>query len=72
MMDIYRTTPKESGSITIRGHDVTFLKCQEHSMGETKYFWRADCRGETIATGCTTKAECIKEARAYLRRKAGK
>lgn len=72
MTDINRTTPKESGSITIRGHEVVFLKCQERSMGKIKYFWRADYNGETIATKCRTKAECVKEARQHFRTKAGK
>lgn len=47
--------------------DVDFSKCYEYSFGENGYFWRADFRGQTIATMCRTKAECITEAREYLR-----
>lgn len=54
--------------------DVDFVKCQEYDPYNPKadslglhYFWRADLCGETIATACETKAECMKKVREYLR-----
>lgn len=47
--------------------DVDFSKHYDYSFGEKRYFWRADFRGNTIATMCRTKAECITEVRRYLR-----
>lgn len=55
--------------------DVDFVKCEEYnpySSRSNKFgmrtFWRADYHGETIATLCDTKAECISEVRAYIKR----
>lgn len=62
--------PREGGSMTIRGHYITFYCCNEYMMGETRQFWRADRGMETIATMCRTKAECVSEARTFLRREA--
>lgn len=46
--------------------DVSFVKCCEYNFGEKNTFWRADLWGETIATLCSTKAECMEEVRNYL------
>lgn len=62
--------PQERGSMTIRGHNITFYLCDEHMMGKRKNFWRADRGMETIVTMCKTKSECISEARTFLRREA--
>lgn len=48
-------------------NNVEFTKHYDYSFGENRYFWRADLGYETIATMCRTKAECIAEARNYLR-----
>lgn len=62
--------PREGGSMTIRGHDITFLRCSDYMMGEIRQFWRADRGMETIATMCETKSKCISEARTFLRLEA--
>jgi hypothetical protein len=48
--------------------DVSFVKCYDYNFGERSTFWRADLWGETIATLCHTKAECIEEVRNYLKK----
>ena len=55
---------------TIRGKTVTFRRGVEMFMGEYTYPWNAFCDGVNIAYKCKTKAECEKEARAYLRQQA--
>lgn len=53
--------------------DVEFVKCEEYnpmhrkanSLG-VRSFWRADYHGETIATLCDTKAECMREVRRII------
>lgn len=59
----------------IKIKDVEFLKCEEYNPYHPKAnsygmrtFWRADYCGQTIVTLCDTKAECILEARAWIRR----
>lgn len=61
----------------IKFNDVEFIKCEEYDPFDTRAnsygmrsFWRADYYGETIVTSCDTKAECIKEVRAYIKRAA--
>lgn len=63
-------------SIDARLKEVDFLKCEEYNPLHPKAnsigmrsFWRADYYGETIATLCDTKAECVKEARRFLKNK---
>lgn len=46
--------------------DVQISKHYDYFMGERRPFWRADYLGETIATLCRTKAECLKEAREWI------
>lgn len=61
-------------SIETKMRDVEFKKCEEYnpmhpkanSMGMRK-FWRADYNGQTIATLCDTKTECVAEVRRYLK-----
>lgn len=60
-----KAEPKKHEKPTIK--DVDFSKHYDYSFGETRYFWRADLGFQTIATMCRTKAECIAEARRYLR-----
>ena len=54
--------------------DVNFVKCEEYDPFNPRsdklgmcIFWRADYCGETIATACRTKAECVAEVRQYIR-----
>lgn len=54
----------------VRFKDVVFTKCHDfNSFGEYKPFWRADLYGQTIATLCDTKAECVAEVRNYLKKR---
>lgn len=50
----------------IKMGDVQISKHYDRFMGERRQFWRADYQGETIATLCRTKAECLKEVREWI------
>ena len=65
-MDRRLPRPVSRGGMTIRGRNVEFVKGHDWHMGKMRTFWRADYRGVTIATMCSTKAECIKEVRRYF------
>ena len=54
--------------------DVNFERCEEYNPFSPRAnklgmcsFWRADYYGDTIATACRTKAECVAEVRRYIR-----
>lgn len=51
------------------GFVLELSKCYEYSMGEKRTFWRIDNNGYTVSTLNRTKAEAMKEARAYIRKK---
>lgn len=61
--------PEGRGTVTICGRTVELFRCHDFMMGKTRFFWRADCNGETITTMCATRKECVEEARDYLRGK---
>ena len=64
-MDCF-SDPEKQEITHIDGKTVALFRCTAYVMGETKYFWSADCGGLAIATACDSRQECMEKARNYL------
>jgi len=62
--------PEDRGEVTISGQPVKLFRCRACIMGESKFFWRADHDGISIATACDSRQECMEKAQNYLKRTA--